>query len=106
MILPTVGEPRIVGVVVELLVALGVIGAGAGVLAGRLRGRGWSLVWGAVPSRRDAGALVALGVGLAVWAVSQAQDRAMGQAVVGLVVVGVAGAFLAATQLARPPEDG
>lgn len=97
---------RIVGVVVELVIALGVVGAGALVLLGRARPRrAWDLLWGEVPARRDAAAIVLLGVGIALWAVSQAQDRAMGQAVAGIVVVGVAGLALAVAQLRRSPDE-
>lgn len=97
---------RLVGVVAELLIAVALVGAGALVLAGRGRSaRAWSLAWGGVPSRRDAAALVGLGVGVGVWAVSQAQDRAMGQAVVGVVVVLLSGTVLAATQLRRPVDE-
>ena len=91
---------RIVGVVAELVIALGFVAAGAAALTGRVRGgRGWTLGWGGVPGRVDGAALVALGVGVAIWAVSQAQERAMGQAVVGIVVVVLSGAVLAAAQL-------
>ena len=96
---------RLVGVVVELVIALGLVAAGAAALTGRVRGgRGWSLGWGGVPGRVDGAAMVALGVGVAVWAVSQAQDRAMGQAVAGIVVVVLSGAVLAASQLRRAPD--
>ena len=98
---------RIAGVVVELGIALGIVGAGVLALTGVTRPRRvWALLWGEVPGRRDAAAIVLLGIGVGLWALSQAQDRAMGQAVVGIVVVGVAGLALAVAQLRRSPDEG
>ena len=103
------GAERVVGVAVELLAALVVVAAGVGAGAGRGRdgrpGRVWEVLWGAPPTRVEAAALVVLGLGVGVWALSQARERAMTQGVVGLALVLVAGAVMAASALSRPEEE-
>ena len=103
------GDARLAGVALELLVAAVVVAAGGGAWAGRGHegrpGRVWTLLWGAPPTRTEAVALVVLGAGVGVWALSQARDRAMGQAVVGLVLVLAAGTVMAVSALSRPEEE-
>lgn len=83
---------RLVGVIVQVVLAVLLVGVGVAALRGRVRpSRTWDTVWGRTPRRVDGAALLVLGLGVGAWALTQTADLVplpLQLGAIGLVLLG------------------
>ena len=97
---------RILGVAVQLALALLLVGLGAVAVVGRLRpARVWDRTWGRTPRRVDGAALAVLGLGVGAWALTQTADLVPLSVQLGAIAVVVVGAVAVVAVQTRIPDD-
>ncbi len=97
---------RILGVAVELVVAVLLVGFGAVAIAGRVRPRrAWDRAWGRTPHRVDGAALAVLGLGVGAWALTQTADLVPLSVQLAAITAVVVGAVAVIAVQARIPDD-
>lgn len=97
---------RILGVAVQLLVALLLLALGTAALAGRVGApRLWDRLWGRTPQRVDGAALAVLGLGVGAWALTQTVDLVPLTAQLAAIAVVLLGAAAVIGVQTRVPDD-
>jgi hypothetical protein len=101
-----VSDLRILGVAVQLVLAVLLVGLGAVAVVGRLRpARVWDRTWGRTPRRVDGAALAVLGLGVGAWALTQTADLVPLSVQLGAIAVVVVGAVAVVAVQTRIPDE-
>jgi hypothetical protein len=101
-----VSDLRILGVAVQLVLAVLLVGFGVVGVVGRLRpARVWDRTWGRTPRRVDGAALAVLGLGVGAWALTQTTDLVPLSVQLGAIAVVVLGAVAVVAVQTRIPDE-